>query len=109
MNTNMPILSKHGHMVASNLTLSGKYGTTMPFLCSEYYVITPQKQHMIPAELPDYPWQKVGTDPFHYKEFNYLVVVDHASRYPEIIALCRTTPAASSLYLKTHLVSRSCS
>lgn len=52
---------------------------------------TPRRQPMIPTQLPDYPWQKVGIDLFHFKGANYLLVVDYFSRYPEIVKLTNTT------------------
>ena len=52
---------------------------------------TPRRQPMIPTQLPDYPWQKVGTDLFHFKGANYLLVVDYFSRYPEIVKPTNTT------------------
>ncbi len=36
---------------------------------------TPNKQQMIPSELPEYPWQKVATDLFHLSGKNYIAVV----------------------------------
>ena len=45
-----------------------------------------QKEPMIPAELPEYPWQKIGID----KNATYLLV-DYFSRYPEIQKLSTTT------------------
>ena len=48
---------------------------------------TPRKEPMIPTPLPDYPWQRVGTDLFYHKGTNYLLVVDYFSRYPEILKL----------------------
>ena len=52
---------------------------------------TPRRQPMIPTQLPGYPWQKVGTDLFHFKGANYLLVVDYFSRYPETVKLTNTT------------------
>ena len=51
----------------------------------------PRKEPMIPPELPQYPWQKIGTDLFHLKGVTYLVVVDYFSRYPEVQKLSNTT------------------
>jgi len=51
----------------------------------------PRKQQVIATELPDYPWQKVATDLFHYKGVTYIAVVDYFSRYPEVQALKSTT------------------
>ena len=35
---------------------------------------------MIPAELPERPWQKVGCDLFHLSDSNYMLDVDNFSR-----------------------------
>ena len=35
------------------------------------------KQPMIPHEIPDRPWAKVGADMFSFKDHVYLVVVDY--------------------------------
>ena len=48
---------------------------------------------LIPSKLPDYPWQKVGTDLFEYKKENYLLIVDYYSRYIEVARLRQTTAA----------------
>ena len=51
----------------------------------------PRKELMIPTDIPDYPWQKVGTDLFQLKGDTYLLVVDCFSRYPEIKKISSTT------------------
>ena len=56
---------------------------------------------MIPSELPEYPWQKVGTDLFHFRGATYLLVVDYFSRYPEIVHLSNTTSSSIVNVLKT--------
>ena len=48
---------------------------------------TPGKEPLIPTDLPDYPWQKIGSDLFFMNGANYLVVVDYFSRYFETIKL----------------------
>ena len=42
---------------------------------------------LIPSQLPDSPWQVVGTDLFELKGAHYLLAVDYFSRYPELIKL----------------------
>ena len=42
-----------------------------------------QKEEMIPSEIPDYPWQTVGTDLFHWDGDDFLLVVDYYSRFIE--------------------------
>ena len=56
---------------------------------------------MIPTELPEYPWQKVGTDLFHFKGSTYLIVVDYFSRYPEVQKLASTSSRSVIEVLKT--------
>lgn len=51
----------------------------------------PTVQPMIASQLPDYPWQRVGSDLFQLRGSNYLLVVDYFSRYPEVIKLKGTT------------------
>ena len=63
--------------------------------------MVPRKEPMIPSELPDYPWQKIGTDLFHLKGATYLLVVDYFSRYPEVQKLSNTTSQGVITVLKT--------
>ena len=44
---------------------------------------------MIASALPDFPWQKVGTDLFQWKGKTYLLIVDFYSRYIEVALLNR--------------------
>ena len=46
---------------------------------------------MISSTLPEYPWQKVGSDMFHLNGATYLLIVDYYSRYPEIVKMMSTT------------------
>ena len=49
------------------------------------------KQPMIPHDIPDRPWAKVGADIFSFKNQEYLVVVDYYSKFPEVEQLtCKT-------------------
>ena len=49
------------------------------------------KQPMISSELPDYPFQVVGTDLFYWNGQDNLIIVDYYSRYWEIFRLRNTT------------------
>jgi transposase InsO family protein len=55
----------------------------------------------MPTPLPDYPWQKVGSDLFELNGKPYLITVDYFSRYPEVTTL----PSTSSLSVITALKS----
>lgn len=44
----------------------------------------PRKEPLITSPIPDYPWQKVGSDLSHLKRCDYLVIV---ASYIEVIKL----------------------
>ena len=50
-----------------------------------------RSQPLLCSELPQLPWQKIGTDLFEWQQKHYLIVVDYYSRYIEISQLARTT------------------
>ena len=55
---------------------------------------------LITTELPQRPWQKVGTDLLEWKNANYLVLVDYYSRYVELARLFSTTSNATIRAMK---------
>ena len=55
---------------------------------------THNQEPLIPTALPQYPWQRVGSDLFVLNGTNYLLVVDYFSRFPEIVRLRETTSSA---------------
>jgi hypothetical protein len=42
------------------------------------------KEPMIPVEIPDRPWSKIGADIFEWRKHHYLITVDYFSKWPEI-------------------------
>ena len=48
-------------------------------------------QPLLNSELPQLPWQKLGTDLFEWRHKHYLIVIDYYSRYVEIALLTSTT------------------
>ena len=62
---------------------------------------SPRKEPLLPTSLPEYPWQKIGTDLFTLAGTTYIVVTDYFSRYPEVIKLTSTTSSAVISVLKS--------
>lgn len=50
-----------------------------------------QKEPLISHPLPGRPWEKIGSDLFHYNGSEFLLCVDYFSKYPEIYKLTETT------------------
>ena len=50
-----------------------------------------EPNHLFHLQCLEYPWQKVATDLFHWKNGTYLLVIHHYSRYIEIAKLTLTT------------------
>lgn len=56
---------------------------------------------MITTDLPEYPWQKVGTDLFHFHGKEYLLVVDYFSSFPELALLSNSSSACVIQQMKS--------
>ena len=70
--------------------------------CPVYvHSLTPPREPMISSTLPEYPWQKVGSDMFHLNGATYLLTVDYYSRYPEIVKMTLTTSESTIKALRS--------
>ncbi|XP_059062664.1 uncharacterized protein K02A2.6-like [Achroia grisella] len=49
------------------------------------------KETMIPHDIPNRAWSKIGTDIFHLKGNIYLIIIDYYSKYIEVIQLQNST------------------
>ena len=58
---------------------------------------------MIPSQLPERPFQKVGTDLFGWKGQEFALVTDYFSHYCEIGVLRKSTSQEVIIYLKAIL------
>lgn len=58
-------------------------------------------QPLVPSQLPELPWQKVGTDLFEWRNKHFLLIVDYYSRYIEIAKLSHTTAEEVILHTKS--------
>ena len=54
-----------------------------------------QKEPMIPHEIPNRPWEKLGADYFTFAGKDYLLVVDYYSKYPEVVRMNSKTAEAT--------------
>lgn len=52
------------------------------------------KEPMLPQEIPENPWQTIGTDLLSWNSENYIVICDYLSRYFELERLPNITTAA---------------
>ena len=59
------------------------------------------REPLVPHEVPQRPWAKLGTDIFEFAGKPYLVVVDYFSKYPEVCRLENKT----ARYVISHLKS----
>ncbi|XP_062407384.1 uncharacterized protein K02A2.6-like [Sardina pilchardus] len=57
--------------------------------CASCQQLQPQnhKEPLIPHEVPELPWLKIGADIFELHGQSYLVMVDYLSKYPEVLHL----------------------
>ena len=59
------------------------------------------KEHLMPHDIPDQPWLKVGTDLFHFHNKNYLLVVDYKTKFFEVCLLADTLSSTIVSHLKS--------
>ena len=69
-------------------------------VCAKYQPNN-QREPMIPHEVPNRPWSKLGADIFTYGSNDHLVVVDYFSKYPEVVSLPDKTAATVIRKLET--------
>ena len=60
-----------------------------------------QKEPILQADPPSYPWQRLSSDLFDYKGNQYLLVADQYSKFPIIRRLTSTTSATIINHLKS--------
>ena len=60
-----------------------------------------QRQPLMPSDLPERPWQKVGMDLCEFKKQTYLVAVDYYSRYLEVVPIPNMTSTTVIAKVKT--------
>ncbi|XP_062619975.1 uncharacterized protein K02A2.6-like [Saccostrea cucullata] len=55
-------------------------------VCAQHSTSNP-KEPLIPLEVPDRPWANISADIFEFENQQYLVSVDHYSKWPEVVKL----------------------
>ena len=58
------------------------------------------KEPLIPHDVPNRPWHKLGVDLFHFINNNYLLLADYGSKFPILRKLNSTTSAAIIEHMK---------
>lgn len=69
-------------------------------ICNENRNNNP-REPLLSHQIPDRPWEKVGTDLFHYRGSEFLLCVDYFSKFPEITKLRDTTSSSVIIALKS--------
>ena len=59
-----------------------------------------KKEPLMPHDVPDRPWSKIGADIFFFGGRPHLVVVDYFSKYPEVCRLQTSTASCVIEHLK---------
>lgn len=59
------------------------------------------KEPLTITDIPEEPWQKVGTDIFHLGGKNYLLVIDYLSNYPEMALLSNMSATCVITHMKS--------
>ena len=59
-----------------------------------------QREILMPCEVPQGPWEKIGADFFQFKSTNYLMITDYYSQFPIIRRMNNTTTIAPTDLMK---------
>uniref|UniRef100_A0A8C5D510 Gypsy retrotransposon integrase-like protein 1 n=1 Tax=Gouania willdenowi TaxID=441366 RepID=A0A8C5D510_GOUWI len=59
------------------------------------------REPLMPTDLPERPWQKLGADLFTLKDKSYLLLIDYFSRYVKIAQLSPTRSVTVIVHLKS--------
>ena len=68
--------------------------------CAKYKPANP-REPLIPHEISQHPWSKLGMDIFTFRGKDYLLVVDYYSKFPEVCHLAAKTATCVISHLKT--------
>ena len=63
-----------------------------------------QQETLMPHDVPDRPWAKVGTDLYSISDTSYLIVIDYYSNFWEVDKLGNTDSVTVIKKMKTHFV-----
>lgn len=60
-----------------------------------------QKEPLLTEMRVEHPWEKIGTDLFHFKGREYLLMIDYYSNYPEMALLTSITATGVVKHMKS--------
>ena len=99
-------LIHQGHMGMEKCILRAKQAVYWPNITSDIKQIVSQcnicqthqkiqrKETLLPHDIAQYPWQKLGSDIFEYKGQKYVLIVDYYTKFP-IVRKLGSTPDAN--------------
>ena len=97
-NPEMQTQSQNLSVVAWTLQADRRSSENVFTLCQREHS---RKEPLMPSALPDYPWQKIGSDLFLLNGKTYLIAIDYFSRYPEVVTLSSVTSQSVITALKS--------
>ncbi|XP_035799241.2 uncharacterized protein K02A2.6-like [Amphiprion ocellaris] len=84
-----PNMSKHIEDVVSRCAVCNEHRNSNP------------REPLLSHPVPNRPWEKVGTDLFHYNGSEFLLCVDYFSKYPELMKLKDTNSRSVIVSMKS--------
>ena len=68
--------------------------------CAQRFHGAQQRETLVPHEVPQGPWEKLGIDFFEFQSIKYLLIADYYSRFPVTRKVRSTTASATIDTLK---------
>ena len=93
---------KTGLILARDVITDRRGCCSLHGVCAEHSRANP-KEPMIPMEVPDRPWAKVGADLFELNSHHTLVTADYFSQCSEISKLHNLTAKNAISYIKSQI------
>ena len=70
------------------------------FIINDFCFLLLKKNNVVGGGA-EHPWEKIGTDLFHFRGREYLLMIDYYSNYPEMALLTSTTATGVVKHMKS--------